>query len=151
MLGETIPKYHRFHRRQGANVLLAACMSAPEVPSILVVDDNQSVVEGIISLMESVGYTATGFRSAEDFLNSRPLHGVACLILDVRMPGMGGFELQRRLAVNNDQTPIIFITAHGDEDISADALRRGAVALLRKPFSQESLLAAVRSALAHSA
>jgi FixJ family two-component response regulator len=115
---------------------------------ISVVDDDQSVVEGIVSLMESVGYAATGFVSAEDFLNSPQFRRTACLILDVRMPGMGGFELQRRLAAGNDRTPIIFITAHGDHDISAEALRRGAVAFLRKPFSQESLLDAVRSALA---
>ncbi|MGD0209039.1 MAG: response regulator [Verrucomicrobiota bacterium] len=115
---------------------------------ISVVDDDQSVVEGIVSLMESVGYAATGFASAEDFLNSPQLRHTACLILDVRMPGMGGFELQRRLAAKNDRTPIIFITAHGDHDISAEALQRGAVAFLRKPFSQESLLDAVRSVLA---
>lgn len=118
------------------------------IPLISVVDDDQSVVEGIVSLMESVGYAATGFVSAEDFLNSPQSRRTACLILDVRMPGMGGFELQRRLAAENDRTPIIFITAHGDHDISAEALRRGAVAFLRKPFSQESLLDAVRSVLA---
>jgi len=119
-----------------------------KIPLISVVDDDQSVVEGIVSLMESVGYAATGFVSAEDFLTSPPSRRTACLILDVRMPGMGGFELQRRLAAENDRTPIIFITAHGDHDISAEALRRGAVAFLRKPFSQESLLDAVRSVLA---
>jgi FixJ family two-component response regulator len=123
-------------------------MSTSEVPLISVVDDDQSVVEGIVGLMESVGFAAVGFVSAEDFLNSPQLRRTACLILDVRMPGMGGFELQRRLAAENDRTPIIFITAHGDHDISAEALRRGAVAFLRKPFSQESLLDAVRSALA---
>ena len=123
-------------------------MSTTEIPLISVIDDDQSVVEGIVSLMESVGYAATGFRSAEDFLNSPQLHHSACLISDVRMPGMGGFGLQRRLATEHDRTPIIFITAHGDQDISSEALRRGAVAFLHKPFSQESLLDAVRSALA---
>ena len=123
-------------------------MSASEDPLISVVDDDSSVVEGTVSLMESIGYAATGFGSAEDFLNSSLLDRVACLILDVSMPGMGGFELQRRLAAEHDRTPIIFITAHGDHDISTEALRRGAVALLNKPFSQESLLDAVRSALA---
>ena len=123
-------------------------MSTTEVPLISVVDDDRSVVEGIVSLMESVGFAAVGFVSAEEFLNSPQLRRTACLILDVRMAGMGGFELQRRLAAGNDHTPIIFITAHGDHDISAEALRRGAVAFLRKPFSQESILDAVRSALA---
>ena len=126
----------------------AAKMSTAEVPLISVVDDDQSVVEGIVNLIESVGYDATGFVSAEDFLNSPQLRRTACLILDVRMPGMGGLELQRRLAAEGVRTPIIFITAHGDHDISAELLRRGALAFLRKPFSQESLLDAVRSALA---
>ena len=114
---------------------------------ISVVDDDPSVLEAVVSLMESVGYVAVGFRSAEDFLSSSRLGRTACLILDVRMPGMGGLELQRRLAAAADHTPIIFVTAHGDADVSADALRRGALAFLPKPFSQESLLEAVRSAL----
>jgi len=115
---------------------------------ISVVDDDPSVVEGVVSLMESVGYTARGFGSAEDFLNSTELGCTACLILDVRMPRMGGLELQRRLAAAADHTPVVFITAHGEGNVSAEALRQGAVAFLRKPFSQESLLDAVRSALA---
>ena len=117
------------------------------MPLITVVDDDRSVVEAIVSLMESVGYAAAGFLSAEDFLNSPQLRRTACLILDLRMPGMGGLELQQRLAAENNGTPIVFITAHGGHDMSAEALRRGAVAFLRKPFSQESLLDAVRSVL----
>lgn len=111
------------------------------------VDDDPSVVEAIVSLLESVGYTAVGFCSAEEFLASSHLGRTVCLILDVSMPGTGGFELQRRLASNGHHIPIVFVSAHGDSDLSAEALRRGAVALLRKPFSQESLLDAVRSVL----
>ena len=122
-------------------------LSTSEIPLISVVDDDRSVVEAIVSLIESVGYAAAGFSSAEDFLNSPQLGRTACLILDVHMPGMGGLELQRRLAARNERVPIVFVTAHGDHDISAEALRRGAVAFLRKPFSQESLLDAVRSVL----
>ena len=98
--------------------------------------------------MESVGYPAVGFYSAEEFLSSAQVGHTGCLILDVRMPGMGGLELQRRLVAANDHTPIVFITAHGETNASAEALRLGAVAFLRKPFSQESLLEAVRTALA---
>ena len=113
-------------------------------------DDDRSVVEAIVSLLESVGYAAAGFSSAQDFLNSAQLRNTACLILDVRMPGIGGPELQRRLTAENINTPIIFITAHGDHELSAEVLTTGVTALLRKPFSQESLLGALRSALAQT-
>lgn len=118
---------------------------------IIVVDDDPSIAKALVSLMESLGYAAAGFTSAEEFLNSARVGQTACLILDVRMPGMGGLELQQRLAAQGDHTPIIFITAHGGHEISAEALRRGAVAFLRKPFSQESLLEAMRSALGRRA
>ena len=111
------------------------------------IDDDRSLVQSIIGLLESLGYVAAGFASAEDFLKSPDLHLTACLILDVRMPAMGGLELQRRLVSENNRTPIIFMTADGGQDISAEALRRGAVAFLRKPFDQDSLLGALSSAL----
>ena len=114
---------------------------------ISVVDDDRSVVEAIVSLLESVGYTAAGFVSALDFLNSPQLRLTACLILDVHMPGIGGIELQRRLAADNVLMPIIFITAHGDQEVPAGVVGARATALVRKPFSQESLLGALRSAL----
>jgi len=122
-------------------------LSTSNIPLISVVDDDRSIVEAIVSLLESVGYNAEGFVSAQDFLNSPKLRSTACLILDVRMPGMGGLELQRRLAAESVRIPIIFITAHGDQEVSAEVLTTGATALLRKPFSQESLLGALRSAL----
>jgi FixJ family two-component response regulator len=122
-------------------------LSTSKVPLISVVDDDRSVVEATVGLLESVGYAATGFLSAQDFLNSPQLRLTACLILDVSMPGMGGLELQRRLAVESVLTPIVFITAHGDREVPATVLGAHATALLRKPFSQESLLAALRSAL----
>jgi FixJ family two-component response regulator len=123
-------------------------LSTSNIPLISVVDDDRSVVEGIVSLLESVGYDAAGFVSAQDFLNSPRLHRTACLILDLRMPGMGGLELQRRLAAEKVGTPIIFITAQGEQEVFAALLKGGAVAVLRKPFEQESLLGALRSALA---
>jgi len=123
-------------------------LSTSNVPLISVVDDDRAVIEAIVSLLESVGYAAAGFVSAQEFLNSAHLRRTACLILDVRMPGMGGLELQRRLSAKNIQTPIIFITADGGPEVSAEALSGGAVACLRKPFNQASLLTALRSALA---
>jgi FixJ family two-component response regulator len=129
-------------------LLAASNLSASNIPLISVVDDDRSIVEAIVSLLESVGYAAAGFVSAQDFLDSTQLRRSACLIVDVRMPGIGGLELQRRLAAENIRTPIILITANGDLRISEEELRGGAVALLRKPFTQDSLLRALRSALA---
>ena len=120
-----------------------------KVPLISIVDDDRSVVEAMVSLIQSVGYKAKGFPSAEDFLKSRQLRNTACLILDVRMPSMGGFELQRRLAAGNYRIPIIFITSYDSGDVHIQAFQAGAVGLLCKPFSQESLFQAVRSALAN--
>ena len=112
-------------------------------------DDDWSVVEAMVSLIQSAGYKAKGFRSGEDFLESRQLVNTACLILDVRMPSMGGFELQRRLAAGNYRIPIIFITAYDSDDVHIRAFEAGAAGLLSKPFCQESLFQAVRSALAN--
>jgi FixJ family two-component response regulator len=120
-----------------------------KVPLISVVDDDWSVVEAMVSLIQSAGYKAKGFRSAEDFLQSRQLLNTACLILDVRMPSMGGFELQRRLAAGNYRIPIIFITAYDSDNVHIRAFEAGAAGLLYKPFCQESLFQAVRSALAN--
>jgi FixJ family two-component response regulator len=119
------------------------------VPLISIVDDDRSVVEAMVSLIQSVGYKAKGFRSAEDFLESRQLVNTACLILDVLMPSIGGFELQRLLVARNFRIPIIFITSFDSDDVRLQALQAGAVGFLGKPFSQESLFQAVRSALAN--
>ena len=120
-----------------------------KAPLISIVDDDQSVVEAMVSLIESVGYKAKGFRSAEDFLKSRQLLNSACLILDVLMPSIDGFELQRRLVARNYRIPIIFITSFDSDDVRIRAFQAGAVEFLCKPFSQESLFQAVRSALAN--
>jgi FixJ family two-component response regulator len=119
----------------------------PKKPLISIVDDDRSVIEAIVSLIQSVGYKAKGFHSAADFLKSGQLIKTACLILDVRMPEMGGVELQQRLAAKNHRIPIIFITAYDSDDVRAQAFQAGAAGFLYKPFSQESLLQAVRSAL----
>ena len=116
---------------------------------IAIVDDEESVREALQSLLKSMGFRAEGFASAEDFLQSSLLPGTTCLILDVRMPGMGGLELQRQLAAHKRRIPIIFVTAHGDDDTRARALQAGAVDFLAKPFSEDALLTAVHSALEH--
>jgi FixJ family two-component response regulator len=120
-----------------------------KVPLIAIVDDDRSVVEAMVSLIESVGYRAKGFGSAEEFLRSRQLLNTACLILDIRMPAIGGFELQHRLADREYPIPIIYITAYDGDDVRIQASQAGAVGFLCKPFSQKSLFKAVHTALAN--
>ena len=118
-------------------------------PLISVVDDDDSLRNSLNNLIRSVGFRAQGFSSAEAFLNSSELHDTACLILDVRMPGMSGLDLQRQLVTANSRIPIVFITSHGDDDARARALEAGAVDFLYKPFREEALLKAINSALNH--
>jgi FixJ family two-component response regulator len=118
-----------------------------ETNIISIVDDDESVREALRSLIKSVGFRAEIFASAEDFLNSSQLKDTACLILDVQMPGMGGLELQRQLGTGNYPIPIIFISAHKNEEAQVRALQAGAIDFLRKPFSEEALLSAVDAAL----
>ena len=117
------------------------------LPLISVVDDDDSVRESLRGLIRSVGFAVKVFASAEEFLNSDHLRNTHCLILDVRMPGMNGLELQRQLAANDRKIPVIFITAHGDEEVRSRALNGGAVDYLLKPFSEEALLNAIDAAL----
>jgi len=118
-------------------------------PLISVVDDDEAVRESLGSLIRSIGFGVQAFASAEEFLNSDHLRVADCLVLDVRMPGMNGLELQRRLRANHCGIPVIFISAHGDEEARSRALREGAVDFLLKPFSAEALLNAIHSALDH--
>ncbi len=117
------------------------------IPLISVVDDDDSVRESLRGLLRSVKFGVQAFASAEEFLSSGRVPETNCLILDVRMPGMGGLELQRRLVSSHPRMPVIFISAHGDEELRSRALRSGAVDYLLKPFSEEALLNAVQTAL----
>lgn len=114
---------------------------------ISIVDDDESVREGLCGLLRSFGFVTNAFASAEEFLNSDRQRSADCLILDMRMPGMSGIELQRHLVASHWEIPIIFITAHEDEGLRARALGGGAGALLIKPFSEEALMNAIRAAL----
>ena len=116
-------------------------------PLISVVDDDDSVRESLRGLMRSVGFAVAVFASAEKFLISDDLRNTDCLILDVRMPGMNGLDLQRHLVKAHHQIPIVFITAHGNEEARRGALNGGAASYLLKPFSEEALLNAIDAAL----
>jgi len=118
-----------------------------ETALISIVDDDESMREAIQSLLRSVGFRAKTFASGEQFLQSEQIEHTACLILDVRMPGMSGLELQRRLMATQCRIPIVFVTAHGEEEALSRALQEGAVDFLLKPFSEEALLNAIQVAL----
>jgi len=114
---------------------------------IAVLDDDDSVRSALQGLLKAVGLPAQTYASAEEFLKSSQRQEIACLIADIRMPGMSGLELQAKLNAERCRIPIIFITAHGDAKMRMQALRAGAVEFLAKPFDDEALLESVRAAL----
>lgn len=114
---------------------------------VAVVDDDESVLESLPDLLRELGFAATAFASANEFLASADLALTRCLLLDVAMPGMSGPELQQALALRADKIPIIFITAQTDETIRQQVVEQGAVACLFKPFSEQELRAALAMAL----
>jgi FixJ family two-component response regulator len=114
---------------------------------VSIVDDDDSVRGTLRELLRSAGFSSRAFESAEAFLGSGHHQETACLITDIRMPGMSGLELQARLNAEQCRIPIIFITAHGDEEMRFQALRAGAVEFLPKPFDDEVLVESVRAAL----
>jgi len=114
---------------------------------VAIVDDDDSMRSALQGLLASAELPAQSFASAEEFLKSGQHHQIACLIADIRMPGMSGLELQAQLNAERCRIPIIFITAHGDEKMRMQALRAGAVEFMAKPFDDEALLESVRAAL----
>ena len=117
-------------------------------PLISIVDDDESVRESLDGLLRSAGFAVKVFASAEEFLNSDHLRDIDCLLLDVRLPGMNGIELQRHLVANHCEIPVIFITAHGSEEgVRSQAFQNGAVDYLIKPLSEDTVLNAVHKAL----
>ena len=114
---------------------------------VFVIDDDESIRESLKSLMRSVGLGVETFASAQEFLQSTRPDVPACLILDVRMPGLSGLDLQRELTEANIHIPIIFITGHGDIPMSVRAMKAGAVEFLTKPFRDQDLLDAIQQAL----
>jgi FixJ family two-component response regulator len=118
-----------------------------EKPLVCVVDDDALIRDSTVRLIRSFGFRVEAFASAEEFGNSGYLEETACLILDVRMPGMDGLELQYHLSEAGERIPIVFITAHADHEQERRAMGAGAVGFLYKPFSQESLVQAVRFAI----
>src|SRR5918993_1427314 len=114
---------------------------------IAVVDDSESVLESLPDLLQQVGFDVHAFASAEAFLASDAAEATSCLVLDVGLPGMSGPELQQELLRRGKTIPIVFITAQGDASLGPRLLSRGAVAYLLKPFSDDALLEAVKTAV----
>ena len=118
-----------------------------DAPLVCIVDDDASIADSTRYLVRAFGFRAEAFLSAEEFLNSSLVEETKCLILDVRMPGMDGFELQRYLATASKRIPIVFVTAQANESERRQAMAGGAVDFLRKPFGEEALFAAIQAAI----
>jgi FixJ family two-component response regulator len=121
----------------------------PEEPIVFAVDDDASMREALSRLFRSIGMRAHVFASAQDFLTFKRPDAPACLVLDVRLPGSSGLDLQRELAATAPAIPIIFITGHGDIPMSVQAMKAGAVEFLTKPFRDQALLDAIHQAIEH--
>jgi FixJ family two-component response regulator len=122
--------------------------AAPKDTMISIVDDDASVREGTMDLLNAMGFVTETFRHAGDFLESSRLHGTSCLIADVHLPGMSGIELHDHLVGSGNLVPTILITAFPDEGDRVRALRAGVYCYLAKPFNESELLACIQSALA---
>ncbi len=119
----------------------------PPGPTVFVVEDDASVREALSSLIRSVGLRVEMFSSAHEFLRHKRPDAAACLVLDVRLPGLSGLDLQRELAGSDNAIPIIFITGHGDIPMSVRAMKAGAIEFLTKPFRDQDLLDAIQQAI----
>ena len=122
-------------------------MKSAAASTVFIIDDDRGMRQAIQDLVESVGLRAESFATGEEFLSGKRGNIPSCLVLDVRLPQMSGLDFQRRLAETGVQTPIIFITAHGDIPMSVRALKSGAVEFLTKPFRDQDLLDAIQQAL----
>jgi FixJ family two-component response regulator len=116
-------------------------------PTIFVIDDDTSIRRALSYLLQSVGYNVETYSSAEEFLRREHYDGVGCIILDVRMPGLSGMDLQEKLMRSDYRMPIIFLTGHGELSMGVQAMKKGAIDFLTKPCDDEQLLEAVHSAI----
>ena len=122
-------------------------MSVEDVTTVFIVDDDEGVRESIKDLVESVGLHAQSFPSAQEFLSSERQDGPSCLVLDVRLPGISGLDLQHKLRSAGVRIPIIFITGHADVPMTVTAMKSGAIEFLTKPFRDQDLLDVIQHAL----
>jgi FixJ family two-component response regulator len=122
-------------------------MTETETGLIAIVDDDRLIRRSLERLLKSAGLTAKSFDSAEDYLDVGDHNGICCIILDIGLPGMSGFELHRRLAAEPNRLPVVFISAHDEPEVEDQATQAGAIAFLRKPFEENALLNAVQTGM----
>jgi FixJ family two-component response regulator len=123
-------------------------MATKDKPRLVaIVDDDESIRSSLLGLMKAMDFRSQAFESAEEFLKSGEQRNTACLITDIRLPGISGLELQSKLNADRHRIPIIFITGHGDENVRMQALRAGAVEFLMKPFDDQAMIDSIRAAL----
>jgi FixJ family two-component response regulator len=134
-------------RQASPRISKASVMPSLETPFILIVDDDAAVREGLNELLLSAGMTPVCFASTRELLDSSALEKPGCIILDVRMPGASGLDLQHQLAASGNPKPIIFLTGHGDIPMTVQAMKLGAVDFLTKPVRDQTLLDAVTAAI----
>jgi FixJ family two-component response regulator len=122
-------------------------MNETETGLIAIVDDDRLIRRALERLLNSAGLRAKSFDSAEDYLDDGDHNGICCLILDIGLPGMSGFELHRRLAAEPNRLPVVFISARDEQEVENNAAQAGAIAFLRKPFEDDALLNAVQTGI----
>ena len=122
-------------------------MTETETALIAIVDDDRLIRRALERLLKSAGLRAKSFDSAEDYLDEGDHNGICCLILDIGLPGMSGFELHRRLAAEPNRPPVVFISARDEQEVENKAAQAGAIAFLRKPFEDDALLNAVQTGM----
>jgi len=123
-------------------------MATKDKPKLVaIVDDDESIRSSLLGLMKALDFHSQAFESAEEYLKSGQQGNTACLITDIRLPGISGLELQSQLNADRHRIPIIFITGHGDEKVRMQALRAGAVEFLMKPFDDQAMIDSIRAAL----
>ena len=120
-----------------------------DVSTVYIVDDDAAVRGALLMLLKSVGLRGSGYGSAQEFLNSYQAHQPGCLVLDVRMPGLSGMELQQRLNLRGATLPVLFMTSHADVPMAVEAMQAGAFDFLQKPFRDQDLLDRIQRALQH--
>ncbi len=123
-------------------------MTETETGLIAIVDDDRLIRRSLERLLKSAGLRAKSFESAEDYLDEGYHHGICCIILDIGLPGMSGFELHRRLAAEANRLPVVFISARDEPEVESEVAQAGAIAFLRKPFGDDALLKAVQTGMA---